>query len=108
MTIASLNMPAFAWHTALDLLKSPWRKPRNAAEERMSIFACLTTLTNFVVFPIWSDRLEALETFAIPPASSQHQESNSTPPTRHFGTVNLSRLQNVVRSSKIAHMSGEP
>jgi hypothetical protein len=67
MTLAALNMLAFAWHTVLDLLEPPWRKARQAAEKRMSFFAYLVTLTSFVVFPAWSDLLEALATFTIPP-----------------------------------------
>jgi hypothetical protein len=67
MTLAALNMLAFAWHTVLDLLEPPWRKAREAAEKRTSFFAYLATLTRFVVFPAWSDLLEALTTFTIPP-----------------------------------------
>ena len=67
MTLAALNMVAFAWHTVLDLLEPPWRKAREAAEKRMSFFAYLVTLTTFVVFPAWSDLLQALATFTIPP-----------------------------------------
>ena len=67
MTLAALNVLAFAWHTVLDLLEPPWRKAREAAEKRMSFFAYLATLTRFVVFPAWSDLLEALATFTIPP-----------------------------------------
>jgi hypothetical protein len=67
MTLAALNMLAFAWHTVLDLLEPPWRKAREAAEKRTSFFAYLATLTSFVVFPAWPDLLEALATFTIPP-----------------------------------------
>jgi hypothetical protein len=67
MTLAALNMLAFAWHTVLDLLEPPWRKAREASEKRMSFFAYLATLTSFVVFPAWSDLFEALSTFTIPP-----------------------------------------
>src|SRR5271157_41030 len=67
MTLAALNLLAFAWHTVLDLLEPPWRKARQAAEKRMSFFAYLVTLTSFVVFPAWSDLLEALATFTILP-----------------------------------------
>ncbi len=67
MTLAALNMLAFAWHTVLDLLEPPWRKAREAAEKRTSFFAYIATLTSFVVFPAWSDLLEALATFTIPP-----------------------------------------
>ena len=67
MTLAALNVLAFAWHTVLDLLEPPWRKAREAAEKRMSFFAHLAALTTFVVFPAWADLLEALATFTIPP-----------------------------------------
>ena len=67
MTLAALNMLAFAWHTVLDLLEPPWRKAREAAEKRMSFFAYLVTLTTFVVFPAWSNLIKALATFTIPP-----------------------------------------
>ncbi len=67
MTLAALNLLAFAWHTVLDLLEPPWRKAREAAEKRTSFFAHLATLTTLAVFPAWSDLLEALATFIIPP-----------------------------------------
>ena len=67
MTLAALNMLAFAWHTVLDLLEPPWRKAREAAEKRTSFFAYLATLTSFAGFPAWTDLLEALATFTIPP-----------------------------------------
>ena len=67
MTLAALNLLAFAWHTVLDLVEPPWRKAREAAEKRTSFFAYLATLTSFVVFPAWPDLLEALATFTIPP-----------------------------------------
>jgi hypothetical protein len=67
MTLAALNLLAFAWHTVLDLLEPPWRKAREAAEKRMSFFAYLATLTSLAVFPAWSDLLQALATFTIPP-----------------------------------------
>jgi hypothetical protein len=51
MTLAALNLLAFAWHTVLDLLEPPWRKAREAAEKRMSFFAYLATLTSLAVFP---------------------------------------------------------
>jgi len=67
MTLAALTMLAFAWHTVLDLLEPPWRRARDAAEKRTSFFASLATLTRFVVFSAWSELLEALATFTIPP-----------------------------------------
>jgi hypothetical protein len=67
MTLAALNLLAFAWHTVLDLVEPPWRKAREAAEKRTRFFAYLATLTSFVVFPAWPNLLEALATFTIPP-----------------------------------------
>ena len=60
MTLAALNMPAFAWRTGLDLVEPPWRRARKAAEKRTSFFAYVAALTTFTVFPSWSDLLEAL------------------------------------------------
>ena len=67
MTLAALNILAFAWHTVLDLIEPPWRKAREAAQKRTSFFAYIATLTSFVVFPAWPELLEALATFTIPP-----------------------------------------
>lgn len=67
MTLAALNMLAFAWHTVLDLIEPPWRKAREAAEKRTTFFAYLATLTSFVLFPSWTELCEALTTFTIPP-----------------------------------------
>lgn len=67
MTLAALNLLAFAWHTVLDLLEPPWRRAREAAEKRKSFFGYLATVTSFAVFPTWSDLLEALATFTLPP-----------------------------------------
>ena len=84
MTLAALNMLAFAWHTALDLLEPPWRKAREAAEKRMSFFAYLVTLTRFVVFPAWFDLLEAIATFTIPPELLKTQKTVSNQATGDF------------------------
>jgi hypothetical protein len=67
MTLAALNLLAFAWHSALDLLEPPWHAAREAAAKRTSFFAHLLTLTTYVVFPSWAVFLQALTTFTIPP-----------------------------------------
>lgn len=67
MTLAALNLLAFAWHTALDLLEPPWQAAREAAAKRTSFFAHVLTLTAYVVFPSWQVFLESLATFTIPP-----------------------------------------
>ena len=67
MTLAALNLLAFAWHTVLELLDPPWQAARQAAAKRTSFFAHILTLTAYVVFPSWPILLEALTNFAIPP-----------------------------------------
>jgi hypothetical protein len=67
MTLATLNLLAFAWHTVLDLLEPPWRRAREAAETRKSFFHDLATITSFAIFPAWLDLLKALATFTVPP-----------------------------------------
>jgi hypothetical protein len=67
MTLAALNLLAFAWHSALDLVEPPWQAGRQAAAKRSSFFTHILTLTTYVVFPSWQAFLEALATFTIPP-----------------------------------------
>jgi hypothetical protein len=67
MTLAALNLLAFAWHSALDLVEPPWQAARAAAAKRKSFFAHLLTLTTYIIFPSWPTFLEALATFTIPP-----------------------------------------
>ncbi len=67
MTLAALNLLAFAWHTVRDILEPPWKRAREAAETRKGFFAYLSTLTSLVIFPAWPDLLEALASFTLPP-----------------------------------------
>jgi len=67
MTLATLNLLAFAYHTALDLLEPPWQAAREAAGKRTAFFAHLYSLTGYVVFPSWQVFLVSLTTFTIPP-----------------------------------------
>src|SRR5487761_697993 len=67
MTMAALNLLAFAWHTALDLLEPPRKAAREAAAKRTSFFAHILTLTAYVIFPSWQIFLQAIATFTIPP-----------------------------------------
>jgi hypothetical protein len=67
MTLAALNLLAFAWHTMLELLEPPWQAAREAAAKRTSFFAHILMLTAYVVFPSWEVLLESLTTFTIPP-----------------------------------------
>ena len=74
MTMAALNLLAFAWHTVLDLLEPPWQAAREAAGKRTSFFAHLATLTAYAVFPSWQVFLKSLATFTIPPDILQNQK----------------------------------
>lgn len=74
MTLAALNLLAFAWHSALDLVEPLWQAARQAAATRSSFFAHILTLTTYVVFPSWLAVLEALATFTIPPKLLQTQK----------------------------------
>ena len=67
MTLAGLNLLAFAWHSLLDLLEPPWQAAREAAGKRTSFFAHVLALTAYVVFPSWKLFLESLTDFTIPP-----------------------------------------
>ena len=67
MTFAALNLLAFAWHSALDLVEPQWQAARTAAATRSSFFAHILTLTTYAVFPSWHAFLQAIATFTIPP-----------------------------------------
>jgi len=74
MTLAALNLLAFTWHTALDIVEPTWQAARQAAAKRSSFFAHILTLTSYVVFPSWLALLQALATFTIPPELLQTQK----------------------------------
>lgn len=67
MTLASLNLLAFAWHSLLDILEPPWLAARQAAAKRRSFFADMASITSYVVFPSWHVLIQAMTTFTIPP-----------------------------------------
>ena len=67
MMLAALNLLAFAWHTALELLEPAWQAARQAASKRTTFFAHLAMLTAYAIFPSWPIFLESLATFTIPP-----------------------------------------
>ncbi len=67
MTLAALNLLAFAWHTVLELIEPPWQAARQAADKRTSFFAHILMLTAYVVFPSWRAILDSLTNFSIPP-----------------------------------------
>src|SRR6204780_1359624 len=67
MTLAALNLLAFAWHTVLELLEPPWQAAREAAVKRTSFFAHILMLSAYTIFPSWLVFLQSLATFSIPP-----------------------------------------
>ena len=75
MTLAALNLLAFAWHSVLDLLEPPWQAAREAATKRTRFFTAIVTITSFVVFPSWQVLLNSLATFEIPPELFKAQNS---------------------------------
>ena len=75
MTLAALNLLAFAWHTMLELLEPPWQAAREAAVKRTSFFAHILMLTGYVVFPSWEALLQSLTTSTIPPQLVKSRDS---------------------------------
>src|SRR5271168_1695851 len=75
MTLAALNLLAFAWHTVLERLEPPWQAAREAAAKRTSFFAHILMLTADVVFPTWLAILQSLTTFTIPPELVKSREA---------------------------------
>jgi hypothetical protein len=67
MTLATMNMLAFAWHTILDLMEPPWKAAREKAQVRTAFFQNLISATNFAIFPTWHDLIKAITVFLIPP-----------------------------------------
>ena len=74
MILAALNLLAFAWHSALDIVEPLWQAARHAAATRSSFFAHILPLTTYVVFPSWLAVLQALASFTIPPELLQTQK----------------------------------
>jgi hypothetical protein len=64
--LASLNLLAFACHTACDLADRAWRAARRELVTRQGFFQNLRSITTYLVFPAWNDLLGTLA-FARPP-----------------------------------------
>ena len=77
MMLAGLNLLAFAWHTALDIVE-PILAGGTPTSCREAIELLrprhILTLTSYVVFPSWLALLQALATFTIPPELLQTQK----------------------------------
>jgi hypothetical protein len=75
MTLAALNLLAFAWHTVLELLEPPWQMARAAAVKRTSFFAHVLMLSAYVIFPSRKVFLQSLATFTIPSGLVKSRDS---------------------------------
>ena len=67
MTLATMNMLAFAWHTILDMMEPLWKKARETAKVRVAFFQHLFAATTFAIFPAWKNLLQAITDFKIAP-----------------------------------------
>jgi hypothetical protein len=101
MTLAALNLLAFAWHSVLDLVEPKWQAARQAAAKRSSFFAHMLTLTTYVVFPSWPTFLSPGH-LHDPPVAAPNPENRIRPGrhpllellTRYI--ANLQTLENVL------------
>jgi hypothetical protein len=64
--LVSLNLLAFAIHTACDIADDLWRAARTKLGPRYNFFSKLAGITAFLIFPAWEDLLLTLA-FAKPP-----------------------------------------
>src|SRR5580658_7407382 len=65
-TLASLNLLAFAFHTACDIADQLWQNAREKLRPRYNFFSKLAAITAYIIFPSWDDLLLTLA-FAKPP-----------------------------------------
>ncbi len=71
--LAALNLLAFAWHSALDIVEPPWQAARQAAAHRLSFFTHIL-IDELCRLPLLSALLEALTIFTISPEPLQTQK----------------------------------
>jgi hypothetical protein len=74
MTLATLNLLAFAWHSVFDHLEPPWKAAREAVGKRTAFFAEMLVLTKLVVFPSFEVLLQTIVTSDIPPELLQNRK----------------------------------
>lgn len=65
--LATLNLLAFAIHTACDLLEGLWRAARKAMAARYRFFDHIRTIVCYMVFPNWGALMRTLLTSHPPP-----------------------------------------
>jgi len=66
--LATMNLLAFAMHTAADLVDAPWKAARAAVGARKRFFEDLRAITTYLVFPTWAALVETLRAGQPPPA----------------------------------------
>ena len=64
--LATLNLLAFAFHTACDLHDELWRRVRTKLATRRRFFNDLSAITSYLIFSSWTELLETLG-FERPP-----------------------------------------
>ncbi len=65
--LVSLNLLAFALHTACDLMEALWQRARRRLGSRVRMFEHLRTITCYQVFPSWDSLVSLLATGLPPP-----------------------------------------
>ncbi len=66
-TFATMNLLAFAFHTACDCLETLWQQAREAVGARARFFQNLHTITAYVLFPSWHSLINTLVSGKAPP-----------------------------------------
>ena len=66
-TFATMNLLAFAFHTACDCLETLWKQAREAVGARARFFQDLHTITAYVLFPSWQSFMNTVVTGKAPP-----------------------------------------
>ena len=65
--LATMNLLAFAMHTAADLVDPAWAAARTAVGTRRRYFEDLRSITTYLVFPTWAALVQTLTTGVPPP-----------------------------------------
>jgi len=68
MLFATLNLLAFAIHTACDCLEQLWIDARTAKRARTRFFEHLRTITAYMIFPNWATLMQTLIDSKPPPS----------------------------------------
>ena len=66
-TFATMNLLAFAFHTACDCLETLWQQAREAIETRARFFQELHIISAYLVFSSWTSLIIILVSGKAPP-----------------------------------------